>query len=230
MRITPILGIVSSVLLAIGCSSTHRDPRTAADRALEENLRTELKRYGELASVAPNIQIYAKDGTVTLTGPVRTEKERDMIEALVRNTTGVVGVNDALRVMYPPTGAYPPARVYSRPTTPTPVYVVPPVVVSPPAPVVSLAPSGTTVLSSAYPGLKVQASTPTDEPIARRVADQFNIDAVSAAWLQNVTITVVNGEAYLQGLVDSLQAHQAIVSAAQRTVGVKTIYDQLQVR
>src|SRR5438105_2103568 len=116
MRIAQTLATISALLLAAGCSTAphnyaydHVDtgrisyppPRSAADTALETEVRADLNRYGDLAKVASNVQVYAQDGTVTLTGSVPTDKDRQMIETLVRNTQGVVSVNDQLQLTYP---------------------------------------------------------------------------------------------------------------------------------
>ncbi len=74
------------------------------DRELENALRSQLNRYGDLATTTPNVQIYAQSGTVTLSGNVPSQRERDMIDSLVRDQTGVVAVNDQLQIAYPPTG------------------------------------------------------------------------------------------------------------------------------
>src|SRR5436190_8420537 len=113
MRIAKKLGFISSVLVAAGCTEYQQrqasyTPEAArggqvissgpyvstpvvkeADRALENSLRDQLSRYGDLASSAPNVQITARNGTVTLAGTVHSERERQMIEAMVKNTGGV---------------------------------------------------------------------------------------------------------------------------------------------
>src|SRR5947209_3742367 len=118
MKILWILAMFSLVALA-GCTDQQYGygssgcqvisagaARNPSDVAQETALRTELNRYGDLAAVSPNVQIYAQNGTVTLSGSVPNERDRQMIDALVRNSSGVVSVNDQLQVSYPPTGAY----------------------------------------------------------------------------------------------------------------------------
>src|ERR1043166_5941021 len=112
MRITGMLALGALLSFVAGCASPYQEAtypgaqvisapyygQVERDRALETTLRTELNRYGDLASVAPYVQMSARNGSVTLTGPVSNERERQMIEALVRNTPGVVSVNDQLQV------------------------------------------------------------------------------------------------------------------------------------
>jgi osmotically-inducible protein OsmY len=215
MRILHSLAIVSSLLLAAGCES-HRQyaytsdgrvistTRNPSDVALETDLRTQMDRYGDLASVAPNVQIYSQNGTVTLSGQVPSERDRQMIEVMVRNTAGVADVNDQLQVAYPPTG-----RVYTTP---------------PPAPVVT-APGVPEVNS-----FRVQPSTSADEPVARRIVERLRQDSIPPEWLRDVTINVTGAVANLQGVVDSAEQRQVIVAAVDRTHGVHAVYDQLRVR
>jgi len=207
------------MLIVAGCA-TSNGSRAEADRALEANIRSQLDHYGDLAATEPSINIFARDGAVTLSGPVRTEKDREMIDSLIRNTGGVVAVNDKLQVMYPPTGAvtpYEPARVYTSP--PPEGY--------PPAPVILTGPAAT---PGQYPNPRVRAASAADEPVAHRMVDQLSYDTVPAEWCQNVTITVSGGKVYLQGVVDNEEEHHAIVSSAQHCRNVKAVYDQLQVR
>ncbi len=226
MRIGARIAIISSTFLLSACAY-HRppvvyttpggqviaagaNPQSAADHALETSLHAELNRYGDLARANPNVQFYARDGTVTLSGPVRSESDRQVLDAMVRNTPGVRSVNDQLHVLYPPTGVVTPPS-YSPGA---PVY--PPPVVTTPAPPVSVP--------------RIEATTPADQALAQRIADQLRTDSVPADWLQNMTIRVDNGAAYLQGSIPTQTERQTIDSALQRVRGITAIYDQLQLR
>jgi len=216
------LAIVSSTLFLASCAyqrppvvyttptghvvGVGRDARTAADQALETGLRAEMNRYGDLANANPELHFYADNGTVTITGPVRNEADRQMIDTLVRNTPGVSSVNDQMRLTYSPTGSATP-RVYAPPAV-----SVPPVVTTLP------------------PGPWLETETLTDQRLARRIQDQFRMSAIPANWLQNVTIRVSNGAAYVQGFVATQAQREAIDRAVQDVSGVTTVYDQLQLR
>src|SRR5256885_4662540 len=131
MKIFAFFGPVASLVLAAGCATNHPTAYTStpvyggdvissgpygatmvvpgapksqieADRELESNLRTQLNRYGDLATTTPDVHIYSQSGTVTLTGNVPSQRERDMIESLVRNQPGVLALNDQLQVGYTP--------------------------------------------------------------------------------------------------------------------------------
>lgn len=214
MRITTVLAVTSSMAFAVGCAS----PGERADRAMEKNIRAELDNYGQLAAAEPHLGINARDGNVTITGPVRTEQNREMIDSLVRNTTGVVAVNDQMQVLYPPTGA-----VMGQ--TPAPVYTtVPPDVTAPPPVIVTGPVPGTP------PNLRVVAADAADQPLAELIKAELRSDANASEWYQNVIITSQDGKVFLQGSVDSHNERDTLVGTLQRTPGITAIYDQLQVR
>jgi osmotically-inducible protein OsmY len=225
MRIARNLAIVFSVFL-LGACAYHRAPvvyttpggqvisagpdaRTAADRALETSVRAELNRYGDLASANLNLQAYANRGTVTLSGLVRNDRDRQMIDTLVRDTPGVTGVNDQLQVLYPPTGVVTPPPYSQTYTTPAPIYP----------------PAATTVLPAAS---RIEAERVADQPLAQRIAEQLRFEGVPSGWLDNVSIRVRDGAAYVQGYVASQREREAIDAAVQHTRGVTVVYDQLQ--
>lgn len=234
MNIAQSFSVLAVVAFITGCAST-RAPyvystpdgqvistgpaRKGSDVALEEALRAELNRYGDLAEVSPNVQIYSQDGLVTLTGAVRNQRDREMIDALVRNTSGVSGLNDQLQVNYPPTSGYGQApRVYSSPSAP---------VVNPPPDVVN---PGATVIPGPAAIPQVQAATTSDQVLADRIVDRLRWDSVPTSWLQNAAIRVNNGDVYFQGDVDDAREHRAILSSLQHTAGVRNIYDECRVR
>src|ERR1043166_4575271 len=117
MRTTNILLTFSSLLLASGCayqrdgtygysgSSAHGSEALVAerarDRSLEDSCRYEINRYGELASASSNVQVASRDGVVTLSGSVPNERDKEMIEACVKNTSGVLRVDNQLAIIYP---------------------------------------------------------------------------------------------------------------------------------
>ena len=228
MKLNLALGALSTLFLFTACQSTRpyayttpegdvisSPARNAADVALETNLRADLNRFGPLANASPDVGIYSQNGTVTLTGTVPSEKDRQMIDALVRNSSGVVAVNDQMQVAYPPTSTY---------GTPPQVYAPPP---APAAPVVTTPP----IITPAQPlDYHIVGSTASDRELCDRIVDQFRRESVSPVWLQPVNVTVTDGNVYLQGRVESASEHEAILSAVQRTPGVRSVYDQLQVR
>jgi osmotically-inducible protein OsmY len=241
MKIALFLVLVSGLALVAGCSTDRQAAYTTtpvyggevissgpygatmvvpgapksqieADRELENNLRGQLNRYGDLATTTPDVHIYSQSGTVTLTGNVPSQRERDMIESLVRNQAGVVAVNDQLQVGYTPTGVLnAPARVYTTP----PDYVV------------GTAPA---IVYSGNLNLTIQASTVADRNLGQRIVDRLRSDTSLAPLASNISISVSDGRVYLRGTVDTEAEHLAIVSVVQHTYGVTAVYDQLTVR
>jgi len=226
MKIVQIFLGISGLIVLAGCASSQRrytySPPTrsydynAANAALETTVRAEVNRYGDLVAATPDLRIHARDGVVTLRGSVPSERERQMVDDVVRNTAGVVAVNDELQVAYPPTGVTTP-RLYSR--APAPVISTPPPVVVP-APTVTASP----------PSLEVKASTAAERQTADRILDQFHADSIPATWVQNVNITVRGDDIYLQGYVADAQIHQSLLDSLKRIAGVRTVVDELQVR
>jgi osmotically-inducible protein OsmY len=242
MKIVSILTVLSSLAFLTGCTTQPRTayststpvyggevvssgpygttmvvpgmPKTQleTDRDLENGLRSQLNRYGDLATTTPNVQIFSQNGTVTLSGTVPSQREREMIESLVRNQVGVVAVNDQLQVAYPPTGVVnAPVRVYTTP----PDYVVP---------------SSPAIVYSGNLNLTVQAVTVADRNLGQRVVDRLRNDAVLTPLAANISISVNDGRVYLRGTVDTEEQHLSIVSVVQHTYGVNAVYDQLTVR
>jgi osmotically-inducible protein OsmY len=68
------------------------------DLALGNLVRQQLLRYGDLSTAAQGIQIMARNGTVQLTGSVPSERDRQLIDTVVRNTPGVLAVNDQMQI------------------------------------------------------------------------------------------------------------------------------------
>jgi osmotically-inducible protein OsmY len=183
-----------------------------ADRDLEDNLRSQLSRYGDLATTTPDVHIYSQVGTVTLTGTVPSHRERDMIESLVKNQTGVLAVDDRLQVGYSPTGPVnAPVRVYA----------------TPPDCVVGAVPA---VMYSGNLSITVLANTVADRNVGQRVADRLRADVVLAPLASNISVGVNNGAVGLRGTVDTEEQHLSIVSVVQHTYGVIAVNDQLAVR
>ncbi len=229
MKSPVALSIISSFLLAAGCATpgVHE-----ADRGLEGTLRSEINEK--------HVDVDVHHGIVTLEGHVRTQADRERIEALVRNTSGVVAVKDKLKVTFPTPGTYgaypgaiPVPSTVAVPTATVPVATVPvygPEVAEPAPPVAVVTPAPAPVVIPDFPKLKVQATTTDDEPAATRIAAQLRSAAIPMAGPdEHVTVTVTNGRVSLQGVVASQDEHNALIAAVQQAGGVTAIYDRLQV-
>jgi hyperosmotically inducible protein len=69
-----------------------------ADRTITENIRRAVTADDSLSTNAKNVKIITNNGTVTLRGPVKSEKEKAEIEAKAKQVAGVKGVDNQLEV------------------------------------------------------------------------------------------------------------------------------------
>jgi osmotically-inducible protein OsmY len=75
---------------------------TASDTALISQVRAALNNDTTLVAVAPAIQVTAQSGTVTLSGNVSNDQQKQAIEHIVKGTSGVVTVNNQLQISSSP--------------------------------------------------------------------------------------------------------------------------------
>jgi hyperosmotically inducible periplasmic protein len=69
-----------------------------ADRTITQNIRRAVTADDSLSTNAKNVKIITNDGTVTLRGPVKSEKEKAEIEAKAKQVAGVKRVDNQLEV------------------------------------------------------------------------------------------------------------------------------------
>ena len=87
-------------------TAMNKDQGTTADKQTNKKADTELARTIRKAIVADktmstygkNVKVIAKDGTVTLKGPVRSEEEKASILAKAREAAGSTTVTDEITV------------------------------------------------------------------------------------------------------------------------------------
>jgi osmotically-inducible protein OsmY len=68
------------------------------DRALTQKIRRALMQDKSLSSYAHNVKIIAQDGQVTLKGPVRSDEEKQSVEAKAIDLAGTGHVTNQLSV------------------------------------------------------------------------------------------------------------------------------------
>ena len=69
-----------------------------ADRTITQNIRQALTADDSLSTNAKNVKIITNDGTVTMRGPVKSEKEKTDIEAKAKQVAGVKRVDNQIEV------------------------------------------------------------------------------------------------------------------------------------
>jgi osmotically-inducible protein OsmY len=72
-----------------------------SDRALTQKIRKAIHEDTTLSTYAHNIKIISQDGKVTLRGPVRSEDEKNNIEAKAVAIAGQGNVTDELEIAPP---------------------------------------------------------------------------------------------------------------------------------
>ena len=70
----------------------------AADREITRKIRRSLTQDKNLSSYAKNVKVITQDGTVTLRGPVRSEEEKQTVEAKATEVAGASHVKSELQI------------------------------------------------------------------------------------------------------------------------------------
>ena len=69
-----------------------------ADRTISQNRRAAITADDSLSTNGKNVKIITSDGTVTLRGPVKSDKEKSNIEAKAKQIAGVKKVDNQLEI------------------------------------------------------------------------------------------------------------------------------------
>ena len=69
-----------------------------ADRTISQNIRAAITADDSLSTNGKNVKIITNDGTVTLRGPVKSDKEKVEIEAKAKQIAGVKKVDNQLEI------------------------------------------------------------------------------------------------------------------------------------
>ena len=69
-----------------------------ADRKITQEIRAALTKDNSLSTNGKNVKVITNDGTVTLRGPVKSDKEKTLIEAKAKRVSGVKRVVNQLEV------------------------------------------------------------------------------------------------------------------------------------
>lgn len=83
---------------AAAAQTADRARSDLADRQLMQKIRRSITSDRNLSTYAHNVKIIARDGNVTLRGPVRSEEERQAIVQKAADVAGAGRVNDQLTV------------------------------------------------------------------------------------------------------------------------------------
>jgi len=79
-------------------STAESQKENSSDREISRQIRRSLMKDKSLSTYAHNVKIITRDGAVTLKGPVRSDEEKQAIEAKTREVAGVTNVDNQLEV------------------------------------------------------------------------------------------------------------------------------------
>lgn len=79
--------------------TAEQQKETKTDRETTRQIRRALIKNKSLSTYAHNVKIITKDGKVTLKGPVRTDKEKTVIQKAAARVAGKKNVTNELEVV-----------------------------------------------------------------------------------------------------------------------------------
>jgi hyperosmotically inducible periplasmic protein len=83
---------------AAGAVTAEQQKDNATDRDLTQKIRRALMQDKTLSTYAHNVKVIAQDGQVTLKGPVRSDEERQNVEAKALEVAGAGHVTNQMSV------------------------------------------------------------------------------------------------------------------------------------
>jgi len=81
-----------------GAVTADQQKMNAADRELTQKVRKAIVADKSLSTYAHNVKVVARDGMVTLKGPVRSDEEKSAVEAKATEAAGAGKVTNELTV------------------------------------------------------------------------------------------------------------------------------------
>lgn len=185
------------------------------DRNLTDRLQQALKNDAATAPLTQNINVSSQNGVVTLTGSVPSEQQRQLVDNVVKNISGVKSVYDQMQLAGPATGrATQESRSYPS-AADTPRQPVP-------------AAAGSMTAGDIF-SLRVQGLNETDRNLAQQILQGLKNDSTLASMWPSVNINIAGGRVVLQGNVQTQQQKQVIGSVVERAAGGNNVVNQLQV-
>ena len=98
---SPIAALAVALLLAsTSCRPSQTLERQTDDAVIEARIKAELATDVGAATIT-SVEVNVTNGVVTLAGPVKTQDEKQRIEAVARETEGVRSVTNNIQVSAP---------------------------------------------------------------------------------------------------------------------------------
>jgi len=215
-----------------GISASSAAPGQATDKSVASQVKQSLSADPALASIAPNIDVKANNGTITLSGTVPSEQEKQRIETLAQSTSGVSRVENQLEVSLTPTSesAGQTSRIYSNSTAQASVPSTPN---QPNNEILSPTSDRPNTTNRVFGGdsfkVNVVGGNQADQTLAQQITSSLQTDPAITSLGSGVKIALENGKATLTGTVMNEDAKNRIESAIQQIKGVTSVDNQLQV-
>ena len=83
---------------AKGAATADQQKENSSDREITRKIRRALMEDKTLSTYAHNVKVIAQDGQVTLKGPVRTEEEKQTVEAKATEVAGSGRVSNQISI------------------------------------------------------------------------------------------------------------------------------------
>lgn len=218
-------GTQSAGTQTYGTSSSSQQSYASTDQALTERVQEALRSNNSVSGFAQNLQVSVRNGAVTLTGPVPGDQDRQTVDNLVRNVSGVVSVYDQLQVQPSATGRVEGNSAYENQSQQQQSQNQGQ---SQPGQFQQNQGTGTFRTGDIF-SLHVQGLNQTDRSLAERILQGLQTDQALASQMPTVNINVTGGRVVLEGNVQSEQQRQTIGNVVQRAAGASNVENQLQV-
>ena len=204
-----------------------------ADQQLISKVQRTMNNDTSLVPLASNIQITAKNGSVTLSGTVPTDQDKQRLEMAAKSTPEVVSVNNQIQVSSqsspgrPESSSVTPSSTgQNQPLTPTSQSTTSRIYTE--SQRTSPLPTTDSPQADSF-SQKIQGITQRDQDLANQVSQQLKADNSMPGMMENVRIDISDGKATLRGHVSSEDEKSKVEDAVKQVSGVTSVDNQIQV-
>jgi len=204
-----------------------------ADQQLISKVQRTMNNDTSLVPLASNIQITAKNGSVTLSGTVPTDQDKQRLEMAAKSTPEVVSVNNQIQVSSQSSPApqesssvTPSSTGQNQPLTPTSQSTSSRIYTE--SQRTNPLPTADSPQADSF-SQKIQGITQSDQDLANQVSQQLKADNSMPSMMENVRIDISDGKATLRGHVSSEDEKSKVEDAVKQVSGVTSVDNQIQV-
>jgi osmotically-inducible protein OsmY len=210
---------------------------TEADGQLISKVQQAMNKDASLVPLTSSIQITAQNGTVTLSGTVPTEQDKQRLEMAAKSAPEVVSVNNQIQVSSQSTPAptesssvNPSGTGQNQPLSPTSQSTSSRIYTESQrtSPLPATDSSASTSDADSF-SQKIQGISESDRDLAKQLGQQLKADSSMATMMSDVKIDLSDGKATLRGHVSSEDEKSKIEDAVKQVSGVNSVDNQIQV-